>query len=224
MLPALFRSPPTRAWREAWWVAALAAVAVVIFSLGLAVRVHCRLDGCVWAQDRYFDLDSIGGLPRLFITGLFVAVAVVAWQAGRRVTARPRTWWTAVAAIGAALAVLKLVSAHSKAKAAAVDATLIVGVLLSVIALGTLWWTARRWAVPAGPAVVVALAVYAFAALGLDVVTGAVASIGGSTGEVADAVATFVEELGEALGALLVLATVWWWLPAAEGVRASDRP
>src|SRR3954470_7968102 len=185
----------SRTVREAWWVAALAAVAVALFSLGLAVRVTCRLHGCMWSRDKYFDLDSIGGLPRLFTTGLFVAVAVVAWVAVRRVEGRARMWWTALAVGGLLLAVAKLLSAHSVAKSEAVDATLVGGVALSFVVLAVLWWTARRWGVPAGPPVVVALAVYAFAALGLDAVTGIVATLHGGSGEVLDAVSTFVEEL-----------------------------
>jgi hypothetical protein len=208
-----------RALRDAWWVGALAVVAVALFSLGLAVRVQCRLHGCAWGRVRYFDLDSIGGLPRLFTTGLFVAVAVVGWVAVRRVQGRARNWWTGLAVGGLLLAVAKLLSVHSAAKAAAVVATLAGGVALSVVLLAALWWTARRWHVPAGPPVVVALAVYAFAALGLDVVTGLMATIHGGSGAVLDAVSTFVEELGEALAALLVLATVWWCLPPARSVR-----
>jgi hypothetical protein len=213
---------PRRAVRDAWWLLALTAVAVCLYAMGLDVRLRCRFhDGCHWSRDKYFDLDAIGGLPRLFITGLFVALAVLAWWASRRATGRARTWWTAVALIGAALAVLKVVSAHSDAKAAADVATLVVGVALSVVVLGALWRTARRWDVGAGPSVVMALAVYAFAALGLDAITGLVAGIHGSTGVVADSVATFIEEFGEALGALLVLTMVWWWFPAVERSRAA---
>jgi hypothetical protein len=48
------------------------------------------------------------------------------------------------------------------------------------------------------------------------------ATIHGGSGAVLDAVSTFVEELGEALAALLVLATVWWCLPPARSVRQQD--
>jgi hypothetical protein len=209
-----------RTLSEAWWLLALALVATGLFGMGLDVQLRCRLhEGCVWSRDKYFELDRIGGLPRLFITGLFVALAVLAWRAARRATGRAVTWWAAIAAIGAVLAVLKVVSAHSTAKSAAHTTTLVVGVALSVVVLGVLLWTARRWEVPAGPSVVVAFAVYAFAALGLDAVTGAVSAIQGSTGVVADSVATFVEEFGEAIGALFALAIVWCWLPAVDRDR-----
>jgi hypothetical protein len=195
----------------------LAVVAVGLFSVGLAVRLHCQLDGCHWARDRYLDLDAIDGLPRLFTTGLFVAVAVAGWVAARRVGGRRGRWWAAVALIGAALAVLKLLSAHSTLKDSAAAATLIGGIALSVVVLSGLWWTARRWGVAAGPYVAVALGIYASAALGLDAVTGLVASLHGGSGPVLDAASTFVEELGEALAALLVLTAVWWHLPAGPG-------
>jgi hypothetical protein len=215
-----FRSLPRRAWREAWWLGALTAVAVGLYAMGLDVRLRCGLhDGCVWSRDKYFELDRIGGLPRLFITGLFVAVALLAWRARSRSGGRAATWWAAIAAIGAALAVLKAVSAHSDAKASAKVATLVVGVVLSVVVLWALRRAARRWEVAAGPSVVLALAVYAFAALGLDEVTGLVA---GADGVVAGSVATFIEEFGEALSALLLLAIVWWWLPAAERSPAAS--
>jgi hypothetical protein len=220
--PGPFRSLPRRAWREAWWLGALAAVAVGLYAMGLDVRLRCRLhDGCMWSRDRYFDLDSIGGLPRLFITGLFVAVAVLAWRAARRAPGRASAWWTAIAAVGAVLAVLKVVSAHSDAKAYADVATLVIGAGLSAVALWVLWRTARRWEVDAGPSVVLTLAVYAFAALGLDAITGLVAGMSGTAGVVADSVAAFIEEFGEALGALLVLAIVWWWLPAVDRAPTS---
>jgi ribosomal protein L35AE/L33A len=212
--PGPFQSLPRRALREAWWLYALAGIAVGLYAVGLDVRLRCRLhEGCEWSRDRYFSLDSIGGLPRLFVTCLFVVLAVLAWRASRRTTGRASTWWAAVAVTGAGLALLKLVSAHSAAKADAYVATLVVGVALSVVVLGALWRAARRWGVDAGPSVVVALAVYAFAAVGLDAVTGAVAAMHGTTGVVADSLATFVEEFGEALGALFALAIVWWCQP-----------
>ena len=203
---------------------ALLGVAVVLYAMGLDVRLRCRLHaGCHWSRDRWFDLDAIGGLPRLFITGLFVAVAALAWRTRRRAVGQARPWWTAVAVIGVALGVLKVVSAHSTAKADSDVVTLVVGVLLSVVALAVLRRTARRWEVPAGPSVVVAFAVYAFAALGLDALTGVVAGVSGTVGVVADSVATFVEEFGEALGALFVLTIVWWWLPSPDRSSALAR-
>lgn len=195
----MLRSVP----RRRPWVWALAAGAVCLFAVGLAARL------AGWPV-RLLGLDTVGGLPRLFTTGLFVATACLAWAGARRAAGPARRWWTGVALTGAALAVAKLVSVHSAAKADSYGITLGVGVALSVVALGLLWSSARRWGVVAGPPVVLALAVYAAAALGLDVVTGALAG----DGPVADAVSTFVEELSEALSALLVLATVALRAPA----------
>ena len=55
---------------------------------------------------------------------------------------------------------------------------------------------------------VAVLALYAAAALGLDVVTGVAVLVQSQVGSLTGATATFVEELGEALSALLVLVVV----------------
>ncbi|MGY1615363.1 hypothetical protein ACI797_01335 [Geodermatophilus sp. SYSU D00691] len=192
------------------WVPALAGVALVLYVVGYAVRLHCGWGRCGGsAVARLVDLDALGGLPRLFTTGLFVAVAVLAWRARRRLQAGPAAWWGLVALAGVALALAKLVSVHGFAKTGMSPAlTLAAGLGLTVAGLVVLRVTGRRWAVPGAGAVVLAMAVYAAAALGLDVVTGAVGAIRGSWGPLTDATATFVEELGEALAALFLLAVV----------------
>jgi hypothetical protein len=111
--------------------------------------------------------------------------------------------------VGVGLALAKLTSLHGFAKTDVSPlVTLLGGLAVTAVALGVLSRTGRRWAVPGARAVVVALAVYAAAALGLDVVTGVVEVVRGGGGPVTDAAATFVEEFGEALAALLVLGTV----------------
>lgn len=197
MLRSVPRARPVR------WAWALATVAVCLFSAGLLDR----LSG--WSV-RLLDLDAIGGLPRLFTTALFAAAGMVARGGARRVAGSPRLWWTAVAAIGVLLACAKLTGLHARAKAHASFFTLLLAIVVTAVALVVLHAWARRWDVPAGGPVVFALAVYAAAALGLDVVTGVLAG----DGPVAEAAATFVEELSEALAALLVLATVVRRAPA----------
>lgn len=166
-------------------------------------------------MERLFALDALGGLPRLYTTGLFVAGAVLGWLARTRSAGGAQLWWTAVAGIGAALAVAKLVSVHSAAKGGSPLATLVVGVVLTVVALAALTVTGRRWGVAAARPVVLALGVYAAAALGLEAVTALLVSLHDGVGPLTRAAATFVEELGEALAALLVLVTLRWTLPAA---------
>jgi hypothetical protein len=200
---------------EAWWVYVLGVLALVLFPIGLIMRLRCGLGRCTGSTLQHlFDLDAIGGLPRLFITGLFAAVGVLGWLGRRRSDGDARTWWTAIAGGGVVLAVAKLVSLHSTAKHSAPLLTLGVGLLLTGLALGALTVAGRRWGIAAARPNAVALGVYAAAALGLDAVTSAVAAVQDQVGALSAAASTFVEELGEALAALFVLVTVRWQLPA----------
>ena len=168
-------APPPSPWprlRESWWVFALAGVALAVFALALVEDVRCGLGRCSGRRvERLFALDALGGLPRLYTTGLFVAVRGARLAGPPPHADRAQLWWAAVAGIGAVLAVAKLVSVHSTAKGASAVATLVVGVVLTAVALAVLTATGRRWGVAATRPVVLALGVYAAAALGLDAVT-----------------------------------------------------
>jgi hypothetical protein len=195
----------------------LGAVALVLFPIGLVTRVRCGR--CTASPLQYlFNLDSVGGLPRLFISGLFAAVAVLGWRAQRRCTDPARPWWRAIAGIGLLLAAAKLVSVHSTAKQWAAVPTLTVGILLASGVIGALAVTGRQRGLTAARPIAVALAGYAVAALGLDAVTSAVTASHGYAGAISSAAATFVEELGEAVTALLVVVAVRWNLPHSRGV------
>jgi hypothetical protein len=211
-------APPPSPWpglSESWWVYALAGVAAVVFPLSLVVGVRCGLGRCTGTlAERLFALDALGGLPRLYTTGLFVAVAVLGVLAVRRSAPPARPWWTAVAWIGGVLALAKLVSAHSTTKGLSAVGTLVVGVVLTVVALGALAVTGRRWGLAAARPVVLALGLYAAAALGLDAVTSVLVALQDGVGVLTHAAATFAEEFGEAMAALFVLVTVRWHLPA----------
>lgn len=200
-------------FRDTWWVGVLAVLALTLFVIGLLVRVRCGTVGCP-PRDRWFDLDAVGGLPRLFTTSLFVATGVVATIAARRTDRLAQTFWVVVAAAGALLAVAKLTSVHSIAKSDdGGTTTLLVGLGVTVLGLAVVGLVGRRGGVVGTRAVVVALAFYAVAALGLDVVTGVVAAAQTQTGVFSTAGATFVEEFGEAVTALVLLVTVRWHLP-----------
>jgi hypothetical protein len=190
------------------WVVGLAAALVVLYCGGLVVRIRCTVFAECGGPSRLLDLDALGGMPRLATTALFLATALLAWDLSRRAPGRCAVWWAAVAGVGAVLAVLKLVSAHSIAKADSAVGTLLGSVLLAVAGLGALWVLGRRWGMTATRPVVLALALYATAALGLDAVTWLFAAVQGHDGALSQAVATFVEELGEALTALVLLVTV----------------
>ena len=105
-------------------------------------------------------------------------------------------------------------------------ATLVVGVVLAVVALATLAVTGRRWRIAAARPVVLALSIYAGAALGLDAVTALLVAVQDGVGALTRASTTFGEELGEAMAALFVLVTLRWQLPPGS-VRPDapdDRP
>jgi hypothetical protein len=197
------------------WVA-LGVVGAVLFTVSLAVRLSCAVGHCPTKSTRQlFALDGIGGLPRLFITALFVVVAVVAARRALHMRSPTRWWWGTVAVGAVVLAAAKAVSVHSSAEHA--DGrwvTLVGGLLLTVLGLPTLWWAGRRWSVADAGVVTAMLAVYAAAALGLDQVTGLVRGLGG--GAVGLALATGVEEGGEAMAALLLLAAVARLLPPSR--------
>ncbi|MCU1668470.1 MAG: rane protein of unknown function [Blastococcus sp.] len=204
---------------DAWWVYVLGGAALVLYPIGLITRLRCGSGGCAGSALRLFDPDSVGGLPRLFISCLFLGVCALGWVGRLRSEGRARAWWTGIAAIGAALALAKLVSAHSVAKRSEPGPTLVVGILLTGLVLAALMLGGRRWGVGGARPIVVALGAYAAAALGLDAVTTAIEAAQAHAGELSAAAATFVEELGEALAALFVVVSVRWNLPAPAGSR-----
>jgi hypothetical protein len=89
--------------------------------------------------------------------------------------------------------------------------TLVGGVLVAVVGLPVLWRLGVRWSVPGAGVVTAALAAYAVAALGLDQVTGLIGSL--SAEPVLLAFAVCLEEGGEAVTALVLLAAVAQWVP-----------
>jgi hypothetical protein len=198
--------------RDTWWVFGLAAAALGIFLLGFLVALRCGPRGCDGSlATRLLDLDAVGGVPRLFTTALFVGSGVLAWRASRSASGGAATWWTAVAVIATGLAVAKVASVHSTLKNSLSPlVTLVGGLALTALALGALWMTGRRWGVAATRPVVLALATYAVVALGLDLLTGLAAAVQDRVGWLTVSGTTFVEELGEALAALILLVTIRW--------------
>jgi hypothetical protein len=213
--------PPRSRLREVWWVYGVSAALIALYGAGLLVQLRCTVRGQCGAPARLFELDTLGGAPRLTTTALFVATAVLGWRASRRASGRSALWWTAISGVGAVLAALKLFSAHSLAKADSAVLTLLGSVLLAGLALGAVWVLGRRWDVPATGPVVAALALYAAAAIGLDVATSLITAAQAQAGALSDAASTFIEEFGEALAALVLLVTVRWQT-ASGGVRTGQ--
>lgn len=204
--------------RDTWWVVALLVLGQCLFLVGLLVRVRCELGMCPGSDPGRWDLDAVGGAPRLYITGLFFATVVVAGAAVARTTGRRRLWWSAVTAFAALLTAAKATSAHSVLETSDGRAvTLALGLGLTLLVLAVLGVAGRAVGVVGTRAVVLSLAGYATAALGLDAVTALVSASQDTAGAFSSAAATYVEEFGEAMTALVVLVTVRWHLPPAAG-------
>jgi hypothetical protein len=200
--------------QRARWVLFVAALGGFAFTVGLLVEVRCAVGRCPGpGVRRLFLLDGLGSLPRSFTTLVFGFVAVLAVLAWRRSTGRARWWWVLITGGGIVLALAKAVSAHSTVEHDDGAATTLVGaVIVTVVGLLVLWWTGLRWSVPGASPVTAAMAAYAAAALGLDQVTGAIATA--SANPVVWAFAVYVEEGGEAVTALVLLAAVVRSVPA----------
>jgi hypothetical protein len=183
---------------------ALAGLAVALEFVGYILR----LSGARGPAARALSMDAPLSAPRMYITALFAAAAVAALSAGARISGR-RTWWTAVGVVAAGVAFVKAggtvheVALNRLGQAISPLGAQVVSVVLAVVVVGLLWYLARRERRDR-LRVLGSLALYAFAAVGLSAVSGAV----GSAGLRWVAAATFVEESGEALGAVVFLVAV----------------
>lgn len=181
---------------------ALAALAVTLEATGFVLR----LSGAQGEAARLFSMDAPLSVPRMYVTAVFAAASVAALSAAGRLPAR-RAWWTAVGVIGAAICFVKAGgnvhadALHWLTRTIGSAAALAVSLLLAAAVLGLLWYLAR------GERrdrlrVLGSLALYAAAAVGLSAISSSM------TGARAAAAATFVEESGEALGAVVFLVAV----------------
>ncbi len=180
---------------------ALAFLAVALETAGYVVRLR----GSTGPVASLLSMDAPWSVPRVYVATLFAAAAVAAAAGAARDPGR-RTWWLAVGAVAAAIAVVKagstvhvtameaLTSATSGAVAVAASAAVALAVLAVLAVLSRAERRDRR-------RVLTALGLYAVAAVGLSAVPGLV---GGQWA----VMATFVEESGEALGAVAVLVSV----------------
>jgi hypothetical protein len=177
---------------------ALAALAVALETCGYVLR----LDG---SPSRVLSMDAPYSLPRLYVATLFLAAALIA-LAGASVLPGRRTWWTAVGLVAGVVAAVKAGSTvHSDAihwltaTAGSTTAT-VVSALLALAVVSALWFLSRTERRDRRR-VLGALCGYAVAAVGLSAVSAAVDPSWAAT-------ATYVEESGEALGAVALLIAV----------------
>ncbi len=180
---------------------ALALVAVALEAVGYALR----LSGATGQVARSLSMDAPWSLPRMYVAALFGAAAMAAVAGAARNPGR-RTWWLAVAAVTAGIAVVKaggtvhvaamdrLSGLTSPSVATAASVALAVTVLAVLAFLSRAERRDRR-------RVLTAFSVYATAAVGLSAVSTLVEGR-------AAVMATFVEECGEALGGVAVLIAV----------------
>lgn len=189
------------------WAWRLGGLVVALEVLGWALRVgHAPR----WLS-RPLSMELPWSAPRLLIAAVFLAAAVAAGAGAVRLSGR-RTWWSAVAAMAALIAVVKAGSTLHKAALEAVDGyahpvrALLVFGTAAVLGLCWLYWLSRderrdrrrvlAWA-----------GLYAFAAVALSTVSAAVEGALGH-GSAVVATAALVEEATEGVAAVGFLLAV----------------
>jgi hypothetical protein len=179
---------------------------VVLEAVGFVIRASGNEHGAA----RLWAMDLPLAVPRMYVAGLFLVAALAAAVGAMRGTGR-RPWWAAVAVVAAVIAEVKAGGTlHSDALAAlGVGGHPLVAAAISAavvgIVLAALWWLSRDERRDRRR-MLIALGLYAVAAVGLSGVSSLVAQAGGSL--YWRAAATFVEETGEAFGAVAVLVAV----------------
>jgi hypothetical protein len=180
---------------------ALAACAVALEATGYALK----LNGASGQVAQLLSMDAPLSLPRMFVALLFAAAAFAAVVGAGTFPGR-RTWWLAVALVGAAVSSIKAGgTVHARAMAALADAlswrgAVLVSGLLAAVTVAVLLFLSRTERRDRRR-VLGSLAGYAAAAVGLSAITAAAPSSWQVT-------ATFVEESGEALAGVAFLIAV----------------
>ena len=184
----------------------LLLVGVILEAIGFVLRATGHEHGAA----RFWSMDAPLAVPRMFVAALFLAAALAALAGAVRGTGR-RPWWLAVALVTALIAqvkaggtvhgqVLTALGLAGRPLLATVVSAAVVGVVLAA-----LWWLSRTEQRDRRR-MLIALGLYAAAAAGLSGVTSLIDSAGASAFWLA--AATFVEETGEAFGAVAVLVAV----------------
>jgi hypothetical protein len=176
----------------------LAAAAVVFETVGFVLRQ-------TGSETRLLSMDAVYSVPRMYVAALFAAAALAA-LAGAGVLPARRTWWTAVGLVAGLIAAVKAGSTiHADALHALIGAVGFVPATLLSAALAaavvTALWMLSQHDRRDRRRVLGSLAAYGVAAVGLSAVSGAV-------GPGWSAVATYVEESGEALAGVAFLIAV----------------
>jgi hypothetical protein len=204
-------------------------IALVVVAIALETAGYvARLTGASGPTARLLSMDAPYSAPRLFVAALFV-VAAVAAVAGAGLNEGRRTWWLAVGAVAAGVAVVKAGGTfHADAMGAMSSSVgtagaVAVSVVLAVAVVVGLWFLSRSERRDRRR-VLGSLSFYGLAVVGLSAVSGFAAQAfgGGSSWTIA---ATYLEESGEALAGVAFLMAVFIGvaprlvLPAAWALR-----
>jgi hypothetical protein len=187
--------------------AILVTTGVCLEAVGFGLRTSGRDRGTA----ALLSMDQPMSVPRLYVTALFVAAAGAALLGSARAGQR-RPWWVAVGLVALVVAEVKgggTVHVRVLAAAGVGDRPVVAAIgsaLVAAVVLGALRWVSRADRRDRRR-VLAAWALYALAAVGLSAVSSLVGqAVGG--GSPWTALATFVEESGEVLGAVAVLMSV----------------
>jgi predicted secreted protein/multisubunit Na+/H+ antiporter MnhC subunit len=179
---------------------------VVLEAVGFVVRTSGNERGAA----RLWSMDLPLSVPRMYVAALFFVAALAALAGALRYPGR-RPWWAALALVGLLVGEVKAGgTVHTQALAALglrghpLLATVLSGAVAGAV-LCALWWLSRDERRDRRR-MLIALGLYAVASVGLSGVSALIAQSGGSPYWVA--AATFVEETGEAFGAVAVLTAV----------------
>jgi hypothetical protein len=185
----------------------MAVVALALELLGYVVRVA----DVPREIARPLSMELPYSVPRLYVAALFAAAAVAAALGAGRIPGR-RTWWTAVAVLGAGIASVKAGSQVHKVFLEQLGVyerpllALLVSAPFAVGALGWLWWLSRNERRDRRR-MLLSLTGFAFASVVLSAVSSA-AEVRWGHGSLLSATTALVEESGEALSAVAFLFAV----------------
>ncbi|WP_093577604.1 hypothetical protein [Geodermatophilus amargosae] len=180
---------------------ALAGLAVALEAVGYALRLR----GTTGQVAQVLSMDAPYSLPRMYVAALFGAAALAAVGGAARNPGR-RTWWLVVGAVAGGIAVVKAGgTVHVTAMQVLAELTspagaTIVSALVALAVLAVLAFASRAERRDRRR-VLSTFGLYAVASVGLSAVSGRV-------GPQWSAMATFVEESGEALSGVAVLVAV----------------
>jgi hypothetical protein len=208
---------------------ALAGIGAALMAGGYAIR----LSGATGPSAQLMSMDAPYSVPRLFVATMFAAAAMAAVAGAGRIPGR-RTWWLAIGAVAAGIAVVKagstvhVVALRSLDRVVTPVGGLVVSGLIAAAVIGGLFFLSRTERRDRQRLLFV-LGLYGVAAVGLSAVSSALSVAYGAASRWA-AAATFIEETVEAMTGVAFLVGVLVGvaprlvLPAAWALRRAADP